>query len=401
MRILVFNYGSSSVRCSLVETDGARDVPASDGRLVASASVERVGQPGAQLRDDFAGEARVREVVAATHAEAIAHLHRLLRDTDLGEVAGIGHRVVHGGEQFREAVRIDDPVERSIETLAALAPQHNPLSLAGIRAARASFPDTAHVAVFDTAFHHTLPPRAHVYPIPYELYETERIRRYGFHGTSHRYAAERAAELLGVPRDRFTGITCHLGNGASVTAVEAGCSVDTSMGLTPLEGLMMGTRSGDVDPGLLGHLAASRGATPQEVVALLSEESGLLGVSGVSSDLRDVERAAETGNPRARLALDIFAYRVRKYLGAYCAVLSRLDAIVFTGGMGENSAALREDIVRGLQHLGIDLDPGLNAQCAGTEAVISSPDAPVRIFVVPSREDRVIAREVTRLLGEA
>lgn len=401
MRILVFNYGSSSVRCSLVEADGARGASGASDRVVATAAVERVGQPGARLRDDFAGEAGYREVAAVDHAEAITHLHELLRTRAVGAIDGIGHRVVHGGEQFREAVSIDDQVERSIEALVPLAPQHNPLSLAGIRAARAHFPDTVQVAVFDTAFHHSLPPRAHIYPIPYALYEKERIRRYGFHGTSHRYAAERAAELLGVSHDEFTGITCHLGNGASVTAVEDGRSVDTSMGLTPLEGLMMGTRSGDVDPGLLGHLAESRGATPREVVTLLSEESGLLGVSGVASDLRDVERAAADGNPRARLALDIFAYRVRKYLGAYSAVLSRVDAIVFTGGMGENSAALRQDITSGLSHLGVTLEPSLNAQCAGTEAMISAPDSPVRVFVVPSREDRVIAREVAQLLGEA
>lgn len=392
MRVLAFNYGSSSVRCSLVETR--------DDRILGGAAVERVGLPGACLTDEFADGSTTRDVVALDHVEAIGQLHGLLRDRDLGDLRAIGHRVVHGGERFRTATPIDDEVERAIEALIPLAPLHNPPSLAGIRAARAAFPGAVQVAVFDTAFHHTLPPRAFVYPIPYEFYEKDRIRRYGFHGTSHRYAAERAAELLGLAPAAFTGITCHLGNGSSVTAIEDGKSVDTSMGMTPLEGLMMGTRSGDVDPGLLAHLAECRGMTLREVTELLSAQSGLLGVSGVSSDLRDIERAAETGHARAELALEVFAYRVRKYLGAYRAVLGRADAIVFTGGMGENSAPLRERIAGGLEQLGVALDAARNRACAGSEAVISSPDSPVPVLVVPSREDRMIAREVARLVGD-
>jgi len=392
VRVLAFNYGSSSVRCSLVETRG--------GRVVGGASVERVGQRGSHVTDEFAEEPSTREVAVPDHTEAIRQLHALLREHDLGDLRAIGHRVVHGGERFRAATEIDDEVERAIEELIPLAPLHNPPSLAGIRAARAAFPGAVQVAVFDTAFHHTLPPRAYVYPIPYEFYEKDRVRRYGFHGTSHRYASERAAELLGLPPAEFTGITCHLGNGSSVTAVENGKSIDTSMGMTPLEGLMMGTRSGDVDPGLLGHLADSRGMTPGEVTELLSARSGLLGVSGVSSDLRDIERAAEAGNARAALALELFAYRVRKYLGAYRAVLGRMDAIVFTGGMGENSASLREQIAGHPEHLGVVLDAARNRACAGAEAVISSPDSAVPVLVVPSREDRVIAYEVSHLLGD-
>ena len=391
MRVLAFNYGSSSVRCSLVDTR--------DDRVLGGAVIERVGQSGACLTDEFSDEPSTREIAAPDHAEAIGRLHALLRESDLGGPFAIGHRVVHGGERFRSATRIDDEVEHAIEELIPLAPLHNPPSLAGIRAARAAFPDAVQVAVFDTAFHQTLPPRAYVYPIPYELYEEDRIRRYGFHGTSHRNAAERAAELLGLAPGKFSGITCHLGNGSSVTAVENGESIDTSMGMTPLEGLMMGTRSGDIDPGVLGHLADSRGMTLREVMELLSAQSGLLGISGVSSDLRDVESAAQAGNPRAELALDVFAYRVRKYLGAYRAVLGRVDGIVFTGGMGENSAPLRRRIAGRLEHLGVSLDTARNRACTGSETLISSPESTVPILVVPCREERVIAREVSRLMG--
>jgi len=401
VRVLVFNYGSSTVRSSIVDVAAESAESSAAERVVGAVAVERIGQSEAFIRDDFATEPAIREVAAADHAEAIDQLHARLRSHDLGEIGAVGHRVVHGGERFRAATRVDDEVERAIEALIPLAPLHNPLSLAGIRAARDAFPGVVQVAVFDTAFHHTLPPRAYVYPIPYEFYEQDRMRRYGFHGTSHRHAAERAASLLGLPPDGFTGITCHLGNGASVAAVENGRSIDTSMGLTPLEGLMMGTRSGDLDPGLQNHIAASRGWTSEEVVELLSERSGLLGVSGVSSDLRDIERAAEAGNSRAELALEIFAYRVRKYIGAYASVVTRIDAIVLTGGIGENSASVRQQIAEGLAYLGVVLDPALNRECAGREACVSPPGVPVPLLVVPSREDRVIAREVQRLLGDS
>ena len=297
----------------------------------------------------------------------------------------MGHRVVHGGERFTASALIDDGVLRAIEEQVPLAPVHNPRCLLGISEAQRIFPDVPHVAVFDTAFHQSMPPEAYLYAVPYALYERDRIRRYGFHGISHRYAAERAAVLLGKPVDAFTGITCHLGNGCSIAAVERGCSVDTSMGMTPLEGLVMGSRSGDLDPGVFAHLVEHLGIAASDVAVLLNHESGLLGISGVSSDVRELEHAAAGGHARAELALEIFAYRARKYIGAYLAVLGGADAVAFTGGAGANSAGLRHRIITGLEGLGMSLDPVANEAAAGLETLVSARDSAGSLRVAHSR----------------
>jgi acetate kinase len=305
----------------------------------------------------------------------------------------IGHRVVHGGERFSESALIDEDVIAAIEASVPLAPSHNPRCLRGIREAQKIFPDLPHVAVFDTAFHQSMPAHAYLYPIPLEFYERDRIRRYGFHGTSHRFVSERAAELLDMSSDQWTGVTCHLGNGCSIAAVRNGRAADTSMGWTPLEGLMMGTRSGDLDPAIVLELASRSELGVDGVLHLLNNESGLLGISGVSSDLRAVENAAESGSTRARLALEIFAHRVRRGIGAALGVLGGADAIVFTGGIGEHSAAMRERIAGSLGGLGVSLDSEANADCTGRESRISLADSKIAVFVIPSQEEWLIARE--------
>lgn len=368
MHILVINCGSSSVKYRLFDM--------ANERVMASGLIERIGQPGAVPNCDAA--------MAQVCAE-VAHC--------AGHVAAVGHRVVHGGEQFGDAARISPDVEAAIDGLAAFAPLHNPPNLTGIRAARAHFPDAVHVAVFDTAFHQTAQPRAFLYALPYTLYERDRIRRYGFHGTSHRYVSERAAGILG---RSFTGITCHLGNGCSIAAIERGCSVDTSMGFTPLEGVPMGTRSGDVDPAVVLMLARRLGA--DETERLLNRESGLLGLSELSNDVRELQQAADAGHARAELALEVFAYRIRKYIGAYLAALGRADAIVFTGGIGENSADIRRRILEGLEGLGICLDVERNAECTGREVRISTDDSRISILVIPTDEERLIARQTHRVV---
>ena len=312
----------------------------------------------------------------------------------------VGHRVVHGGERFSESALIDEDTISAIEDAARFAPAHNPRCLEGIRAAQRLFPNIPHVAVFDTAFHQTLSAEAYVYPIPYSFFERDRMRRYGFHGTSHRFVSERAAELLGTKPGTFTGVTCHLGNGCSIAAIRDGCSVDTSMGMTPLEGLMMGTRSGDLDPAVVLELAERHDFDIDRVATLLNTESGLLGVSGVSNDLRKVEAAAARGDGRARLAIELFAHRLRRGIGSALGVLGQADAIVFTGGIGENAASMRERAVGSLQGLGIELDPVLNDDVVGREALISKPRSKIALLVVPSREEWLIARETETILRQ-
>jgi acetate kinase len=330
----------------------------------------------------------------AAWAEARGALRALAPDA-------VGHRVVHGGEHFTEAARIDGAVLEAIEAQVPLAPVHNPRCLLGIREAQEIFPDVPHVAVFDTAFHQTMPPAAYRYALPGRLYDEDRIRRYGFHGSSHRYAAESAARLLGKPVDDFTGITVHLGNGCSIAAIESGRSVDTSMGMTPLEGLMMGTRSGDVDPAVVLDLAARPDMGPERVKRMLNEESGLLGVSGISSDLRAIEAAADEGDPRAALARDLFAHRVRRGIGAALGVLGRADAVVLTGGIGEHGVRMRARILERMGGLGLALDPDANGGLTGSEGRISTLQSPVALFVVPAREEWLIARETADLLSSA
>jgi acetate kinase len=312
---------------------------------------------------------------------------------DLSEIRAVGHRVVHGGEAFAAPVEVTAEVERAIESHVDLAPLHNPPNLLGIRVARERLPHAIQVAVFDTAFHQTMPPRAFRYALPEELYRDARVRRYGFHGTSHRWVSLRAAERLGRPPGETNLVTCHLGNGCSMAAVERGRSIDTSMGLTPLEGLVMGTRSGDIDPAVVAYLERVRGMTVAEVDALLNKRSGLLGLSGRSNDLRVLLEAEAAGDAAARLAIDVYCYRIRKYVGAYLAALGTVHAVVFTAGVGENAPGIRARVLDGLEPLGLALDPDRNAAAIGREADVAGDDSPIRILVIPTNEELMIARD--------
>lgn len=393
MKVLVVNCGSSSVKYQLIDQ-------ASDA-LMAKGVVERIGE-GQASHSHTAGDAEYeREVDVANHTAAMHVVAEALMDADTGcirdasEVGAVGHRVVHGGEEFTGSVLIDAVVEEAIERLSPLAPLHNPPNLAGIRAARDTFPDVPHVAVFDTTFHRSMPDYAYTYGLPYKYYEEQHIRRYGFHGTSFRYVADRAATLMGVDRDRLNAVICHLGNGCSMSAVKDGQSIDTTMGLTPLEGLLMGTRSGDIDPGIIFHLIRSDNMDPGAVEKMLNKESGLLGISGLSNDQRPLEEAMDT-NDRARLAMDVFAYRVKKYIGAFIAVIGKTDAVIFTGGIGEKGTDSRAQIVGDLAHLGIHLDTDANAACRG-EGCVSTDGSPVQVWVVPTNEELMIARDTAKL----
>lgn len=387
MDVLVINSGSSSIKIDLLD--------AASGRRRATAHVERVG-----TAECFAtvGDDRV-ELPDADHGAA---LDGVLPKLDLGEVAAVGHRVVHGGERFTRPTPIDDAVEQAIDDLSALAPLHNPANVEGIRAARARLPDVPHVAVFDTAFHHTLPRRAQLYALPAELCEKHGLRRYGFHGTSHQWVAHRAAEWLDTSVEDLRIVTCHLGNGCSVAAVEYGRSVETSMGMTPLEGLVMGTRSGDVDPGILVTLMRREGWDADAIDAMLNHDSGLAGLSGVGNDLRDIERGAAEGDERCRAALHVFTHRLRKYIGAYAAVMGGVDAIVFTGGIGQHSALVRHRVAQRLEFLGARLDEDHNrdAKVSVERPVydIGRPNGRVKLLVVATDEAHAIARDTAALV---
>ena len=393
-KILVVNAGSSSIKFEVFgmpeETVEVRGL------------LQRIGEPEGELGWKAGDLAWSVKQPVRDHAEALSLILEILGDGerggigDVGQIGAVGHRVVHGGEAFADTALIDEDVERALEANAQLAPLHNPPNLLGIRVARALLPGVPQVAVFDTAFHQTMPKHAYLYALPYELYEELGVRRYGFHGTSHRYVSERAAALLGRPPGETNVITCHLGNGASITAVRGGRSVDTSMGLTPLEGLVMGTRSGDIDAAILPTLGRMRGMDLGELDALLNKKSGLLGVSGVSNDVRALLAAEADGNERARLALDVYAYRVRKYIGAYTAALGVVDALVFTAGVGENSAVMRARILEGLAPLGYALDAGRNAAARG-EADVATDASAARVLVIPTREELVIARDTWRV----
>ena len=385
MLLLVLNSGSSSLKFQLF------DMP--DTVVVLKGSVDRIGEGDAEV--SIGGVTKRVEV--ADHTAALAQVEDALKNAGHEAIEAIGHRVVHGGDLYGDAVVVDASVEADIESLAGLAPLHNPPNLEGIRAARRAFPDARHVAVFDSAFHQTLPPKAYLYAIPYHLYETHRIRRYGFHGTSHRYVSIRAAQLLG--KNTFTGITCHLGNGCSIAAIRDGKSVDVSMGLTPLEGVAMGTRSGDLDPSVVIHIQKRLGLSFDEVDNLLNRESGLLGLTGLSNDLREVEAAADRGDSRAVVALDLFAYRVRKYIGAYIAVLGPIEGVVFTGGIGENGWKMRDRIAEGLDGLGLILDADANRACVGREGKIGAEEATIEALVIPTDEERLIAEDTYELVS--
>ena len=402
MKVLVLNCGSSSLKFQLIEAgeEEERD------RALAKGLVEDAGGT-AVLHYEAEGKKPLRDAVGAfQHKAAVERALAVLTDPETGvlphkdEIAAVGHRVVHGGEQFKTSVLIDERVVDDIEACIALAPLHNPGNLQGYRAARAVLPDAPHVAVFDTSFHQTMPPEAYLYALPYSLYQRFGIRRFGFHGTSHRFVSGRAAALLGRRLDdpELRLITCHLGNGASVCAIRGGRSIDTSMGFTPLEGLVMGTRCGDLDPAALLFLMSREEIGAAEASALMNKHSGLLGLSGLSHDMRTLLAAEEKGNERARLAIEIFCYRLRKYIGSYVAALGGADALVFAGGIGENAPAIRERTLHGLDALGIAIDRDRNEAAVGKECEISPAGARPRVYVVPTNEELLIARDAFRIV---
>ena len=372
--VFVVNSGSSSIKYDLFD--------ATTLDSIASGLIERIGEPGGDAPDHTAG------------------MQHALTSLPAGDITAVGHRVVHGGQQFTGPTILDERVVAEIERLSDLAPLHNPPNLLGIRAARTAMPHVPHVAIFDTAFHTTLPAAAHTYAIDRDLARTHGVRRYGFHGTSHEYVSRTAAAFLRRPLESLKTIVLHLGNGASATAVDGGRSIDTSMGLTPLEGLVMGTRSGDLDPGILLHLTRVAGLSVDELDTLLNRRSGLAGLTG-SSDMRDVVRLADSGDPDAALALDVWAHRIRHYIGAYAAVLGGLDAIVFTAGIGENNPALRARALAGLEFLGIEIDPALNESPSRDARRISVQDAPVAVLVIPTDEELEIARQTLAAVAAA
>lgn len=391
MKILVVNCGSSSLKYQLIDIQNEE--------LIAIGLAERIGIEGSVVIHETVGkEEVVIEDTMKDHKAAIKIVLDALTNSEYGaiksmdEISAVGHRVVHGGEEFTSSALITDDVKNEIERCANLAPLHNPPNLMGINACQEILPNVPMVAVFDTAFHQTMPPESYMYALPYELYEKHSIRRYGFHGTSHKYVAYRAAEILGKPVEDLKIVTCHLGNGASMTAVDGGKSVDTSMGLTPLEGLVMGTRCGDIDPAIVPFLAQRENLSFSEIDNLMNKQSGVLGLSGISNDFRDIGEAASKGNERAQLALDVYYQRVRKYIGSYAAVMGGLDAIVFTAGIGENSIETRKECCRGLEFLGVEIDDAKN-DIRGKETIISPDSAGVKVLLIPTNEELAIARE--------
>jgi acetate kinase len=406
MNVLVLNCGSSSVKFQIIATDLDRIAGDEDERL-ARGVVERIGGEAiitfeAEGRGPQRTTAPVRDTRAAVETVirwATSESSGIGSVTSVSDIHAVGHRVVHGGERFTHSVLIDEEVLRGIEDCIDLAPLHNPSNIRGIQAAREVFgPGLPQAAVFDTAFHQTLPPHAYLYALPYQWYRRHRIRRYGFHGTSHRYVAYRYRKLRGIERAQTKVITLHLGNGCSAAAIMAGDSVDTSMGLTPLEGLVMGTRSGDVDPAIFDYIGAKEGLTSQEVDSVLNKQAGLLGISGLTNDMRELlDEARESGDRRARLAVEIFCYRVRKYVGAYMAALGGADALVFTGGIGENSPEVRALVCEGQEWMGLQLDTSRNeAHTGGREGVISGDASRLAVYVIPTDEELLIARDTVR-----
>ena len=408
MHVLVLNVGSSTLKFQLVRTDAERMAADTDEKL-ARGVIERIGGEAVFVLEvdghpPVRGTASIRD-----HRAAVDHLIRWMASaesgvaiTSIGEIEAVGHRVVHGGERFQRSVLIDDEVLRGIEDTIDLAPLHNPHNLRGIQAARAALgPGIPQVAVFDTAFHHTLPERAYLYAIPYQYYRRYKVRRYGFHGTSHRYVAHRWRRLTDTPRDTTRLVTLHLGNGCSACAIDGGNSVDTSMGFTPLEGLVMGTRSGDVDPAILDYVASKEGFSLAEVEGMLNKQSGLLGISGLTNDMRELlAEAAEHDDRRAKLAVEIFCYRVTKYIGAYLAAMNGADALVFAGGIGENAAVVRERICRELEWIGIRLDAARNAEMiGGREGRIDGEGSRLAVWVIPTDEELLIARDTVRVVA--
>ncbi len=397
MKILVLNCGSSSIKYALYDMDSKS--------VMTSGGAERVGLDGAFVKVKLAnGEKKTIMYDIPEHTEGVKFIFSLLTDPEIGvikdlkEIDAVGHRMVHGGEKFNKSVLLTDEVLEAFEACTDLAPLHNPANLKGVRAVQELMPGLPQVGVFDTAFHQTMPKEAYMYAIPYELYEKYGVRRYGFHGTSHRYVSQRVCEYLGVKAEGKKIITCHIGNGGSIAAVKDGKCVDTSMGLTPLEGLMMGTRSGDIDGGAVTFIEKKLGLDADGMSNLLNKKSGLLGVSGISSDMREIFQANQDGNERAKLAFEMYCYRVRKYVGSYAAAMNGCDIIVFTAGVGENQADMRQSVCNGLAFMGVEIDVEKNKTIHGEEAVISTPNSKITVVVVPTDEELMIASDTMALL---
>ena len=397
MKVLVINAGSSSLKYQLIDM--------ANTEVLAKGLCERIGIDGVLKHEPTGKNDYKAEIAMPTHMEAVKAVleaivspyHGVL--ASISEVDAVGHRTVHGGEKFASSVIIDDAVLNEIKACVPLAPLHNPANIIGIEACRAVLPGVPMVAVFDTAFHQTMPPEAYIYSIPYQYYEHDKVRRYGFHGTSHFYVSQRAAAMLGKPLEELKLVTCHLGNGSSVCAVDGGKSVDTSMGFTPLDGLPMGTRSGAIDPSILEFLMNKYGMEIEDMLNILNKKSGVLGVSCVSSDFRDLDNAIAEGNMRAKLAEDIFIYNVKKLIGAYAAVMGGVDAVVFTAGVGENAVELRADVVAGLDFMGVSMCPEKN-KVRGKETDVSKTDSRARVLVIPTNEELVIATDTAALVGK-
>lgn len=398
MKILVLNCGSSSVKYKLIDTTAHE--------TLAEGGVERIG-----LNDGFLkyrkpdGSKEVTELGHVDHRGAVEAILKNLTDPVTGciknykEIDAVGHRVVHGGEKFNKSVLIDEAVKRQVKECYGLAPLHNPANITGIEAVEAILPDVPQVGVFDTAFHQTMPAKSFMYALPYKYYTEDGIRRYGFHGTSHRYVSQRVCEFLGVNPEEQRIITCHIGNGGSITAVYHGKSVDTSMGLTPTEGLMMGTRVGDIDPGALTYLMTRHNLNADQLQQIINKESGVLGVSEISSDMREIEAAVKAGDPRATLALGMYEQRILKYVGAYAAEMGGVDIIVFTGGVGENQTGVRANVCRPLAFMGVEIDEQLNERTRGTETLLSTPGSKVKVVVIPTDEELMIARDTAEIVS--
>lgn len=400
MMVLVLNCGSSSLKYQLLNMETEQ--------LLATGLVQRIGMEDAMFEYKVPGGKEIKEVTSILdHTAGIKKTLSALTHPEYGvvksmdEISAVGHRVVHGGEAFTGSVLITDEVKQTLRALFDLAPLHNPANLTGILAAEAALPGKPMVGVFDTAFHQTMPRTSFLYALPYAMYKRHKVRRYGFHGTSHRYVSERLAANLGKPLDELKVITCHMGNGSSVAAIQAGKSIDTSMGFTPLEGLIMGTRSGDVDPGALFYIMSREELTVQELNSMLNKHAGMKGISGISSDMRQIEEEMEKGEARAKETFDMIEYRLRKYIGAYAAAMNGVDAIIFTGGIGENSNLLRGAVCRNLTYLGVELDEEINNTRSKKERTISTPASKVQVWVIPTNEELVIARDTVAVVNAA
>ena len=397
MKILVLNCGSSSIKYALYDMDTMK--------VMTSGGAERVGLEGAFVKVKMADGTK-KQIMhdIPEHTEGVKFILSLLTDPETGviksldEIGAVGHRMVHGGEKFNKSVLLDDEVLKVFEECSELAPLHNPANLKGVRAVAELMPHLPQVGVFDTAFHQTMPDYAYMYAIPYELYEKYGIRRYGFHGTSHRYVSKRACDFLGVDYEKKNIITCHIGNGGSVAAVKGGKCVDTSMGLTPLEGVMMGTRSGDIDGGAVAFIEKKLGLDADGISDLLNKKSGVLGITGISSDMREIDAAAAKGDKKAALALKMYNYRIKKYIGAYAAAMGGVDIVVFTAGVGENQSSMRSEVCKGMEWMGIEIDEAVNSKTRGEEKIISSADSKVTVVVIPTDEELMIAKDTMNLL---